>query len=150
MFHGLLHIVRSVRDCGPPFVFWQYPMERFCGICLPFIKSKRNPYQNLVNNISRRRQLKLIQHIPKINEILASSASIPKQKYIQTIGNITLQLPSTQSNSPVPISENDRRYLILFYKFLIIKSQNRIVTQSEGSIIDAELKKVLNLLIFEP
>lgn len=142
VFHGLLHIVRSVRDCGPPFAFWQYPMERFCGMCLPYIKSKKNPYSNLVNNISRKRKLGYLKYLPEISEILVFSTSTPKQNHILTIGNTTYQLHSALSNTPIPLSESDKRYLVLFHRFLIVRSENRIFTQNEGSVIDAELKKV--------
>lgn len=50
-FHYLLHISECIEDCGPCWCFWQYPMERLCGILLPLVHSRLHPYKNLSNNI---------------------------------------------------------------------------------------------------
>jgi hypothetical protein len=50
-FHYLLHISECIKDCGPCWCFWQYPMERLCGILLPLVHSRLHPYKNLTNNI---------------------------------------------------------------------------------------------------
>jgi hypothetical protein len=50
-FHYLLHISECIKDCGPCWSFWQFPMERLCGILLPLVHSKLHPYKNLTNNI---------------------------------------------------------------------------------------------------
>jgi hypothetical protein len=50
-FHYLLHISECIEDCGPCWCFWQYPMERLCGILLPLVHSRLHPYKNLTNNI---------------------------------------------------------------------------------------------------
>lgn len=46
-FHYLLHIAQSIRDCGPPGVFWQFPMERQCGFLGQAVKSRANANRNL-------------------------------------------------------------------------------------------------------
>ena len=50
-FHYLLHVTNSIKNCGPCWVFWQYPMERMCGMLLPLVHSRLHPYVNLANNI---------------------------------------------------------------------------------------------------
>ena len=50
-FHYILHVFDSIIDCGPCWTFWQYPMERLCGMLLPLVHSKLHPYRNLTNNI---------------------------------------------------------------------------------------------------
>lgn len=50
-FHYLLHVADSIMNCGPCWAFWQYPMERMCGMLLPLVHSKLHPYVNLANNI---------------------------------------------------------------------------------------------------
>lgn len=50
-FHYLLHISECIKDCGPCWSFWQFPMERMCGILLPLVHSRLHPYKNLTNNI---------------------------------------------------------------------------------------------------
>ena len=52
VFHYLLHMKKSIQDCGPCWTFWQYPMERLCGMLQPLVRSRLHPYTNLVNNIS--------------------------------------------------------------------------------------------------
>src|SRR6185437_9945088 len=49
--HYLLHIVYCIKDCGPCWATWQFPMERLCGILLPLTHSRLHPYTNLTNNI---------------------------------------------------------------------------------------------------
>jgi hypothetical protein len=50
-FHYLLHISECIMDCGPCWSFWQYLMERLCGLLIPLVHSKLYPYKNLTNNI---------------------------------------------------------------------------------------------------
>ena len=50
-FHYLLHVADSIKDCGPCWTSWQYPMERMCGMLLPLVHSKLHPYINLANGI---------------------------------------------------------------------------------------------------
>ncbi len=50
-FHYLLHVSECIMDCGPCWTFWQYPMERLCGLLLPLVHSRLHPYKNLTNNI---------------------------------------------------------------------------------------------------
>lgn len=50
-FHYLLHISECIKNCGPCWSYWQYPMERLCGILLPLVHSRLHPYKNLTNNI---------------------------------------------------------------------------------------------------
>ena len=50
-FHYLLHISECIKDCGPCWSYWQYLMERLCGILLPLVHSRLHPYKNLTNNI---------------------------------------------------------------------------------------------------
>ncbi|CAG8561309.1 19284_t:CDS:10, partial [Gigaspora rosea] len=38
-------------DCGPCWTFWQFPMERLCGILQTLVQSRIFPYDNLANNI---------------------------------------------------------------------------------------------------
>ena len=50
-FHYLLHISECIKDCGPCWSFWQYPMERLCGILVPLVHSRLHSYKSLTNNI---------------------------------------------------------------------------------------------------
>ena len=50
-FHYLLHVVESIEDFGPCRGYWQFPMERICGMLNPLVKSQVHPYANLWNNL---------------------------------------------------------------------------------------------------
>lgn len=50
-FHYILHISESIRNTGPCWSTWQFPMERVCGMLLPLARSRLHPYKNIINNI---------------------------------------------------------------------------------------------------
>src|SRR6266511_4644069 len=50
-FHYLLHVAESIEDFGPCRGYWQFPMERVCGMLIPLVKSQKHPYASLWNNI---------------------------------------------------------------------------------------------------
>ncbi|KAL7280964.1 hypothetical protein ACG7TL_005913 [Trametes sanguinea] len=45
--HALLHIGDSMEDIGPVWATWEFPTERYCGILIPAVKSRRYPYASL-------------------------------------------------------------------------------------------------------
>ena len=49
--YSLLHIADGIEACGPVWTYWAFPMERFCGILQPWIKSRRFPFANLDNHV---------------------------------------------------------------------------------------------------
>src|SRR5204862_3640923 len=57
-FHLLLHLHESISDCGPAWVFWQFPCEQMCGMLKPMVK---NANQNLSLGILYQEQL---NHLP--------------------------------------------------------------------------------------
>src|SRR5271170_2291772 len=50
-FHYLLHLAESIEDFGLCRGYWQFPMERICGMLIPLVKSQIHPYANLWNNL---------------------------------------------------------------------------------------------------
>ncbi|KAF6765784.1 hypothetical protein DFP72DRAFT_206832 [Ephemerocybe angulata] len=58
--HSLLHIAEYIALLGPVWVYWAFPMERFCGRLGRMIKSRRFPYANLDNQVFAQAQLKCI------------------------------------------------------------------------------------------
>lgn len=69
-FHYLLHVADSIKNCGPCWVSWQYPMERMCGMLLPLVHSKLHPYINLANNIMLMEKINYLPYIaPAFNQI---------------------------------------------------------------------------------
>ena len=47
----MLHVAESIEDFGPCRRYWQFPMERMCGMLIPLVKSQIHPYTSLWNNI---------------------------------------------------------------------------------------------------
>ena len=76
-FHYLLHISDCISNCGPCWSYWQYPMERLCGMLLPLVHSKLHPYKNLTNNIVL---LEKFNHLPFISFLFYKISNIPKLK----------------------------------------------------------------------
>src|SRR6266536_5589771 len=50
-FHYLLHVAESIEDFGPCRGYWQFPMERVCGMLILLVKSQKHSYASLWNNI---------------------------------------------------------------------------------------------------
>ncbi|RGB22325.1 hypothetical protein C1646_634195, partial [Rhizophagus diaphanus] len=57
----ILHVADCIKYCGPCWSYWQFPMERVCGIFKPLIKSRINPYSNLANTLTLLQQFYLLQ-----------------------------------------------------------------------------------------
>src|SRR6266540_3809472 len=51
LFYYLLHITESIEDFDPCKGYWQFPIERVCGMLIPLVKSQKHPYASLWNNI---------------------------------------------------------------------------------------------------
>jgi len=51
---ALLDVIDSVRTCGPAWSFWQFPVERLISTLTPLIKSRRHPYESLVNALTHK------------------------------------------------------------------------------------------------
>ncbi|GBC39132.2 transposase domain-containing protein [Rhizophagus irregularis DAOM 181602=DAOM 197198] len=77
-FHYLLHVTDSIRNTGPCWATWQFPMERICGMLIPLAKSCLHPYKNIINNVYL---MELFNHLPyhEIYQHVFLSKSSPKQ-----------------------------------------------------------------------
>ena len=60
-FHLLLHLHESISDCGPAWVFWQFPCERICGMLKPMVKNRSKANRNLSLGILYHEQF---NHLP--------------------------------------------------------------------------------------
>ncbi len=45
--HALLHIADSIVTLGPVWAYWAFPMEHYCGLIRPAIKSRKHPDTSL-------------------------------------------------------------------------------------------------------
>src|SRR6266542_2439808 len=50
-FHYLLHVAKSIEDFSPCRGYWQFPIERVCGMLIPLVKLQKHLYASLWNNI---------------------------------------------------------------------------------------------------
>jgi hypothetical protein len=67
-FHYLLHVAESIEDFGPCRGYWQFPMERMCGMLIPLVKSQIHPYANLWNNLVLNERFSLLKYKIKFYE----------------------------------------------------------------------------------
>lgn len=57
---ALLDVVPNIRACGPAWVSWQFPMERYIGTLPRLIKSKSHPYPALANAVSSKYKSEIV------------------------------------------------------------------------------------------
>lgn len=133
-FHYLLHITDNIKDCGPCWTFWQYPMERMCGMLLPLVHSRSNPYVNLANNIILIEKINYLSYItPVYNQIFiknrSKNNSWPPQK-VFGLDNYEEELyfPSVTYN----LERNELQKLIYFYSAILKISKENIASVSKS------------------
>lgn len=68
--HALLHIADGIEAMGPVWVYWAFPIERFCGKIGRMIKSRRMPFKNLDNRLVLSTQLTAVKHMYDLHEKL--------------------------------------------------------------------------------
>ncbi|KAI0046026.1 hypothetical protein FA95DRAFT_1583188 [Auriscalpium vulgare] len=71
--HALLHIADSIEACGPVWAYWAFPMERYCGLIRPAIKSRKHPFASLDRFIVESAQ---ILHIRLVYNLTDESISL--------------------------------------------------------------------------
>ncbi|OJT08402.1 hypothetical protein TRAPUB_690 [Trametes pubescens] len=69
--HALLHIADSIRLAGPVWASWAYPMERYCGLLGPSIRSRRHPYASLNRYVLDSARLDHIKLLYQAHEVLS-------------------------------------------------------------------------------
>jgi hypothetical protein len=76
----LLHVTDSIEDFGPCRGFWQFPMERLCGMLIPLVNSRKLPYINLTNNVLLQERFKYLQLLPTLGDKVFSIFEEKKEK----------------------------------------------------------------------
>jgi hypothetical protein len=71
-FHYLLHVADSISDFGPCRGYWQFPMERMCGMLIPLVKSQIHPYANLWNNLVLSERFNHLKYITQYKQVFPS------------------------------------------------------------------------------
>ena len=65
-------MAESIEDFGPCRGYWQFPMERMCGMLIPLVKSQIHPYANLWNNLILNERFNHLKYKTKIYEQIFS------------------------------------------------------------------------------
>jgi len=60
MFAVLLDVVPNVRQCGPIWCYWQFPLERYIGTLPPMIRSRSRPHEALVQAMEQHNRAELL------------------------------------------------------------------------------------------
>ena len=61
--HSLLHFADWIADCGPACYFWQFPMERYCGVIKPMARSKSKLDMSIANGLILTEHLNHLQFV---------------------------------------------------------------------------------------
>lgn len=69
--HALLHIADGIVTAGPVWAYWAFPMERFCGLLQPAIRSRRYPYASLNRYLLDKARLEHIKLTYDLSAVLA-------------------------------------------------------------------------------
>ena len=43
MIHLMVHLIRDVRLCGPVYLRWMYPFERFMKVLKGYVRNRNHP-----------------------------------------------------------------------------------------------------------
>jgi len=60
VFSALLDVVPKLKQCGPVWCTWQFPLERLIGTLPGMVRSRSRPHASLANAISKRHRSELI------------------------------------------------------------------------------------------
>lgn len=63
VFHQVLHVAQGIRWAGPMYVYWQWPMERVCGMIAGSAKSRVSANRNMAISIVQNEQR---NHLPYV------------------------------------------------------------------------------------
>ncbi|KAF8605879.1 hypothetical protein BDV93DRAFT_437887 [Ceratobasidium sp. AG-I] len=87
--HYVLHIVDSIEYLGPPWVYWAYPMERYCSFVGTSVKSRRFPYANISRRLLDVAQLRVIRERYNLHDVILSrQTQTSSLLYLMTFAHI--------------------------------------------------------------
>jgi hypothetical protein len=104
--HYLVHLRQHILDTGPACYWWQFPMERMCGVIVPMVRSKSHLSQSLMN------ALIITEHLNHYNFVMPTQvrdANSPPLPYLTTPISGTISR-STRTKQPRWISDLYRKY----------------------------------------
>ena len=100
MVHLVVHLVREVKICGPVFLRWMYPFERFMRTLKSMVRSKSRPEACIIEcYVAEEAVVFCSEYVAKANVI---GLSVPKNIYGETgrglFGPKMLFVPSDELN----------------------------------------------------
>jgi hypothetical protein len=111
VFHLLIHFGDNIKWLGPVHTYWQYPMERLCGIFVPFAKSKKMAYESLVNEVESLQQIFCLEYLDPKFKYRESSSELLLAK------NPSLSFPPFGSTDGyIPYGEDEEYQIKFLYK----------------------------------
>ncbi|KAI5816186.1 Transposase family tnp2-domain-containing protein [Pyronema omphalodes] len=118
--HQLLHIPHFVQQLGPMFVYWQWPMERFCGMMTDTAKSRVSANANMANRLIIEEQKNLLPHVLPADIFLTSSLRTgrepigPRRPHRDNNSHKTFEYlaPSRTHH----FTEDERRHIIDYFR----------------------------------
>ncbi|KAH6880950.1 hypothetical protein BKA70DRAFT_1391158 [Coprinopsis sp. MPI-PUGE-AT-0042] len=99
--HALLHIAESIRQMGPVWCYWAFPMERYCGKLQRIIRSRRFPYpamDRFVVEDAQLTQIGLLYNV--VEELSLSPPKKPPQGFSHPDYDSCMLLPPSRSGVP--------------------------------------------------
>ena len=61
MVHLVVHLVREVRLCGPVYLRWMYPVERYMKILKGYVKNHYHPKASMIENYIAEESIEFVQ-----------------------------------------------------------------------------------------
>ncbi|XP_078165513.1 uncharacterized protein LOC144560210 [Carex rostrata] len=90
MVHLVVHLVREIKICGPVFLRYMYPFERFMGILKSYVRNRHRPEGSIVEGYSTEEVIEFCtNYMTGVGPI-----GVPKSRYegrLQGVGTIGLK-----------------------------------------------------------
>jgi len=90
MVHLVVHLVREIKICGPVFLRYMYPFERFMGILKSYVRTRFRPEGSIVEGYSTEEVVEFCtNYMTGVGPI-----GVPKSRYegrLQGVGTIGLK-----------------------------------------------------------
>ena len=80
MIHLIVHLVREIRLCGPFFLWWMYPVERYMKVLKGYTKNQYRPEASIVERYIVEECIEFCSHYIEI----VKSVGVPKTRHDQT------------------------------------------------------------------
>ncbi|TFK64165.1 hypothetical protein BDN72DRAFT_774893, partial [Pluteus cervinus] len=101
--HALLHIADSIEILGPPWAYWAFPMERFCGHLQPIIHSRRYPFANIDNYVTATAQLAQVKLLYSLgNQLSMRRKATDSPEHSVVLPNYPIHRLLSPMERPIP------------------------------------------------